>query len=59
MFFDDDIEIPQEQADKIEKANILISYISHPDLALDIMYRFADKVDWIIIASWKGDGLKN
>lgn len=59
MFFDDDIEIPQEQADKIEKANILISYISHPDLGLDIMYRFADKVDWIIVASWKGDGLKN
>ncbi len=59
MFLDDEIEIPKEAIDKINKANILISYISHPDLALDIVYRFADKLDWIIIASWKGDGLKN
>lgn len=59
MFLDDEIEIPKEAIDKINNANILISYISHPDLALDIVYRFADKVDWIIIASWKGDGLKN
>jgi len=59
MFFDDDIEIPEEQVNTIEKANIIISYISHPDLALDIVYRFNDKVDWIIVASWKGDGLKN
>ena len=57
-FLDDYIEIPKEQADQIEKANIIISYISHPDLGLDIVYRFADKVDWIIIASWKGNGLK-
>jgi hypothetical protein len=59
MFFDDEIEIPIEQEEKIEKANIIISYISHPDLNLDIVYKFADKVDWVIIASWKGEGLKN
>ncbi|MDR2966478.1 MAG: hypothetical protein LBU74_00820 [Methanobacteriaceae archaeon] len=59
MFFDDDIEIPKEQVDIIENANIIISYISHPDLGLDIVYKFAEKVDWIIIASWKGNGLKN
>jgi hypothetical protein len=59
MFLEDEIEIPKEQVDKIENSNIVISYISHPDLALDIVYRFADKVDWIIIASWRGDGLKN
>ncbi|WP_297899037.1 DUF166 domain-containing protein [Methanobrevibacter sp.] len=59
IFLDDDIEIPDNAINKINKANIIISYISHPDLALDIVYRFADKVDWIIIASWKGNGLKN
>ena len=59
MFFDEKIEIPKEQTRKIEGANIIISYISHPDLSLDIVNTFADKVDWIIIASWKGEGLKN
>ncbi|BBL61019.1 hypothetical protein MARBORIA2_06330 [Methanobrevibacter arboriphilus] len=59
MFLDDEIELPKDAALKIENANIIISYISHPDLALDIVYRFADKVDWIIVASWKGDGFKN
>jgi hypothetical protein len=51
MFLDEKIEIPKEQAEKIEKANIIISYISHPDLGLNIVYKFADKIDWIIIAS--------
>jgi hypothetical protein len=51
MFFDDEIEIPKEQSDSIEKADMVISYISHPDLALNMVYRFVDKVDWIIIAS--------
>jgi len=59
MFFDEEIKIPKEQVEKIEKVNLIISYISHPDLGLDIVERFADKVDWIIIASWKGEGLKN
>lgn len=59
MFLDDEIEIPQDAIEKIENSNIIISYISHPDLTLDIVYRFAENVDWIIVASWKGDGLKN
>ena len=58
-FFDEEIELSPEQAEKIENANMIISYISHPDLSLDIVYQFADKVDWIIIASWKGEWLKN
>lgn len=59
MFLDDEIEIPKDVVEKIENSNIIISYISHPDLLLDIVDRFADKVDWIIVASWKGDGFKN
>ena len=52
------LTIPKNFVRKIEEANILISYISHPDLVLNIVNRFSDKVDWIIIASWKGKGLK-
>ncbi|MDR0900818.1 MAG: hypothetical protein LBM26_04080 [Methanobrevibacter sp.] len=58
-FFDEKIEIPKEAIEKIEEANIIISYISHIDLVLDIVDKFSDKVDWIIIASWRGEGLKN
>lgn len=58
IVLDDEIEIPSNIADKIIKSNIIISYISHPDLITEIVERFANKVDWIIVASWKGNGLK-
>lgn len=57
--FIDDIEIPEKDAKLIEDANILITYTTHPDVTLELVERFADKVDWIIVAAWKGDGFKN
>jgi hypothetical protein len=57
--FMDDIEIPEENVKQIEDANILITYTTHPDLTLELVERFADKVDWIIVAAWRGDGFKN
>lgn len=57
--FMDDIEIPGEDVKLIEGSNILITYTIHPDLTLELVERFADKVDWIIVAAWRGDGFKN
>ena len=57
--FMDDIEIPGEDVKLIEGSNILITYTTHPDLTLELVERFADKVDWIIVAAWRGDGFKN
>ncbi|NYB51334.1 MAG: hypothetical protein HVN35_02030 [Methanobacteriaceae archaeon] len=57
--FIDDIEIPEKDVKLIEDANILITYTTHPDLTLELVERFADKVDWIIVAAWRGDGFKN
>lgn len=57
--FMDDIEIPEKHVKQIEDTNILITYTTHPDLTLELVERFADKVDWIIVAAWRGDGFKN
>ncbi len=57
--FMDDIEIPDESVKLIEDVNILITYTTHPDLTLELVERFVNKVDWIIVAAWTGDGFKN
>ncbi|BDZ68238.1 DUF166 domain-containing protein [Methanobacterium ferruginis] len=57
--FMDDIELPEKKAELMGEVNILITYTTHPDLTLELVERFADKVDWIIVAAWKGDGFKN
>lgn len=57
--FMDDIEILEEDVKLIEGSNILITYTTHPDLTLELVERFVDKVDCIIVAAWRGDGFKN
>ena len=42
--FMDDIEIPEKNVKQIEDANILITYTTHPDLTLELVERFADKL---------------
>jgi len=57
--FIDDVEIPNNMLDKLEKADLIISYILHPDLLLEMVENVHDKVGWIIVAAWRGEGLKN
>ena len=57
--FMDDIELPLKDIKILEDVNILITYTTHPDLTLELVERFADKVDWIIVAAWQGEGFKN
>ncbi|MGL4670557.1 MAG: DUF166 domain-containing protein [Methanobacteriaceae archaeon] len=57
--FLDEIEIPKEDEEKIKKSDILITYTVHPDITTDLVYKFNKDVAWIIVASWKGDGMKN
>ena len=57
--FIEEIEIPERDLKIIKSANILITYTTHPDVTLILVEKFHDKVDWMAIASWKGDGFKN
>ena len=57
--FIEEIDIPERDLKIIESANILITYTAHPDVTLILAEMFHDKVDWMAIASWKGDGFKN
>jgi hypothetical protein len=57
--FADEIDIPEDVLKKLETADLLITYVLHPDLTLEIVDRLHDKVGWIIVAAWKGEGFKN
>lgn len=57
--FADDIEIAEDAILRLEAADMLLTYTTHPDLTLEIVERFYDKVKWIIVAAWRGEGFKN
>lgn len=57
--FMDEIDLPPETMKKLEKADIILSYVLHPDLSLDLVEALHDKVEWIIVGAWRGDGFKN
>ena len=40
-------------------ADLIISYILHPDIVLEIVEQLHEKVGWIIVGAWKGEGFKN
>ncbi|KZX13987.1 DUF166 family protein [Methanobrevibacter filiformis] len=59
QLIDDEIEIPEITLNKLKEANIIISYVLHIDLVHEIVKKVHSYVDWIIVASWKGEGFKN
>ncbi len=57
--FMDEIDISPEIINKLEKFDLILSYVLHPDLALDLVEALHDKVDWLIVGAWKGEWFKN
>ncbi|HHT18769.1 MAG: DUF166 family protein [Euryarchaeota archaeon] len=57
--FMDEIDISPEIINKLEKFDLILSYVLHPDLALDLVEALHDKVEWIIVGAWKGEWFKN
>jgi len=57
--FIEDVEIPSDAMKMLETADLIISYILHPDLVLELVEQLHDKVGWIIVGAWKGEGFKN
>ncbi|MFY9637522.1 MAG: DUF166 family protein [Methanobacterium sp.] len=57
--FIDDIEIPSDAMRKLETADLIISYILHPDLVIELVEKLHNKVGWIIVGAWRGEGFKN
>ncbi len=57
--FMDEIDLPPDIINKLEKADIILSYVLHPDLAFELVETMHDKVEWIIVGAWRGDGFKN
>ena len=55
----DEIDISPEIINKLEKFDLILSYVLHPDLALDLVEALHDKVEWIIVGAWKGEWFKN
>ncbi|MGI6481799.1 MAG: DUF166 domain-containing protein [Methanobacterium sp.] len=57
--FMDEIDISPEIINNLEKFDLILSYVLHPDLALDLVEALHDKVEWIIVGAWKGEWFKN
>jgi len=58
-FFMDEIEINPNSLKKLEKADLLITYVLHPDLTLELVEKLNHEVEWIIVGAWRGEGFKN
>ena len=57
--FMDDIEIPSGAMKKLVKADLIISYILHPDLVIELVEKLHNLVGWIIVGAWRGEGFKS
>jgi hypothetical protein len=57
--FMDDIEIPSDDLIKLETADLIISYILHPDLVIEMVEKLHSKAGWIIVGAWRGEGFKS
>lgn len=57
--FIDDIEIKNNIIDKIANFDLIITYIKQPDMTLEFIDQIHNKVSWIIVGIWKGEGFKN
>ena len=44
---------------KLETADLIISYILHPDLVIELVEKLHNKVGWIIVGAWRGEGFKS
>jgi hypothetical protein len=42
----------------MKTADILISYILHPNLILELVEQLHNQVEWIIVGAWRGLDLK-
>lgn len=54
----DDIKIDPILLDKISEFDLVISYILHPDLTQELVEQIHEKVGWIIVGAWRGEGFK-
>jgi len=52
-------EIPKEQLEKINGADIVVTYTLNPDLTIDLIEQIHENVEYVIVGAWKGKGLKN
>jgi len=57
--FADDVEIPPEKLERIRSADIVITYVIHPDLTLELVDRVHNDVEWILVGAWRGEGFRN
>jgi len=57
--FMDEVEVPEDILNELKSADLVISYILHPDLVLEMVEQIHEDVGWIIVAAWRGEGLKN
>lgn len=56
--FIDDIEISPSLIEKLAKFDLIITYIKQADMTLELIEQLHEKVSWIIVGVWRGEGFK-
>jgi hypothetical protein len=56
--FVDDLEVPADDLKRIARADLMITYVLHPDLTMELVEQLHDQLDWIIVGAWRGEGFK-
>ena len=57
--FAEEVKIPENAMKTLESGDIIITYVLHPDLTLELVERLHDRVGWILVGAWRVDGFKN
>lgn len=57
--FIDEIEIDQNIVKKLADFDLIITYIKQADTTLELIEQLHEKVSWIIVGIWRGEGFKN
>ncbi|MGB9977758.1 DUF166 family protein [Methanobacterium sp.] len=54
----DEIQLDPKILEKIRNHDLLLSYIWHPDLCLELIDQVYVDLKWIVVATWYGEGFK-
>ena len=57
--FIDDIQLDKKTIDNLSKFDIILTYFKQADMTLEIVENLHNKVSWIMIGIWRGEGFKN
>ncbi len=54
----DEIQLDSKILEKIRSHDLLLNYIWHPDLSLELIDQVYADLKWVVVTTWYGEGFK-